>query len=94
MKENNMSQPAHKLRDGCLSVIIWRNTSHSGQTYYTANPVRSYKQGDETWKETDSLNADDLMAMAELIREAYAWIKMQKRADAKAAKERDNVTAK
>ena len=38
-----MSQPAHKLRDGCLSVIIWRNTSHSGQTYYTANPVRSYK---------------------------------------------------
>jgi hypothetical protein len=32
--------------------------------------------------------------MAELIREAYAWIRMQKRADAKAAKERDVVTAK
>ena len=89
-----MSQPAHKLRDGCLQVVIWRNTSTNGQTYYTANPVRSYKQGDDTWKETDSLNADDLLAMAELLREAYAWIKIQKRADAKAAKERDTVTAK
>ena len=32
--------------------------------------------------------------MAELLREAYAWIKMQKRADAKAVRERDKVTAK
>ena len=79
--------PAHKLRDGCLQVVIWRNTSTSGQTYYTANPVRSYKQGDETWKETDSLNADDCLAMAELLREAYAWIKNAKRADAKARRE-------
>ncbi|WP_435008035.1 hypothetical protein P12x_005302 [Tundrisphaera lichenicola] len=86
--------PAHKLRDGCLQVCIWRNTSTEGKTYYTFNPTRSYKAGDDTWKEVDSLNQDDLLAMAELLREAYAWVKMQKRADAKAAKERDNVTAK
>jgi hypothetical protein len=89
-----MTSPAHKLRDGCLQVVIWRNTSTGGQTYYTANPVRSYKQGDETWKETDSMGQDDLLAMAELLREAYAWIRMQKRADAKSAKERDSVSAK
>ena len=89
-----MSTPAHKLRDGCLSVVIWRNTSTSGQTYYTANPQRSYKSGDDTWKESDSLNADDLLAMAELLREAYAWIKMQKRADAAGRKQADQVTAK
>ena len=86
--------PAHKFRDGCLAVVIWRNTSTSGQTYYTFNPTRSYKAGDDTWKETDSIGADDLLPLAELLREAYAWVKMQKRADAKAAKERDNVTAK
>ena len=89
-----MSQPAHKLRDGCLQVVIWRNTSTAGQTYYTATPVRGYKQGDDTWKETDSLNADDLLAMAELLREAYAWIKIQKRADAKGRQDADRVTAK
>lgn len=89
-----MSSPAHKLRDGCLQVVIWRNTSHGGQAYYTATPQRSYKQGEETWKETDSLNADDLLAMAELLREAHAWIRMQRRADAKGRKQADNVTAK
>ena len=88
-----MSSPAHKLRDGCLQVVIWRNHSDRGN-YYTVNIARSYRQGDDTWKETDSLNADDLLPMAELLREAYAWIKMQKRADAKGVRERDNVTAK
>ena len=89
-----MSTPAHKLRDGALQVTIWRNTSTSGQTYYTANPVRGYKQGDDTWKETDSLSGDDLLAMAELLREAYVWIKNQKRADAAGKKQAENVTAK
>jgi hypothetical protein len=89
-----MSSPAHRIQDGCLKVTIWRNTSTNGQTYYTVNPLRSYKAGDDTWKETDSFNQDDMLPMAKLLREAYAWIKMQKRSDTKAAKERDNVTAK
>lgn len=79
-------QPAHKIRDGVLQVTIWRNFSQRG-TYYTAIPTRSYRPGDDVWKQTDSLNADDLLAMAELLREAYAWIKMQRRADAKGRKE-------
>jgi hypothetical protein len=73
-----MSSPAHKLRDGCLQVAVWRNTNDHG-TFYTATSQRSYRQGDETWREADSLNESDLLAMAELLREAYAWIKMQKR---------------
>ena len=89
-----MSAPAHKIQDGCLKVTIWRNTSTEGKTYYSVNPQRSYRNGDDTWRETDSLGSDDLLAMAELLREAYAWIKMQKRADAKGVRERDNVTAK
>ena len=87
-----MSQPAHKIRDGVLQVTIWRNQGERG-AYYSVNPTRSYRQGDETWKETDSLNADDLLAMAELLREAYAWIKTQRRADAKARKESAQAAA-
>jgi len=78
--------PAHKLQDGALRVTIWRNTSDKG-TFYTATPSRGYKSGDDAWKETDSLNNDDILAMAELLREAYAWISNQRRADAKARKE-------
>ena len=88
------SSPAHKLRDGALQVCIWRNQSTEGRTYYSATPMRSFKQGDDTWRETDSLNQDDLLAMAELLREAHVWIRMQKRADAAGIKQRDAVTAK
>ena len=86
--------PAHKLRDGCLQICIWRNTNTEGKTFYSLTPQRSYRQGDDTWRETDSLNADDALPMAELLREAYAWIRMQKRADAAGRKQADNVTAK
>jgi hypothetical protein len=75
------SSSAHKFRDGCLQVCIRRNQGDRG-TYYTAMPIRSYEKGDDTWKETDSLTGDDLLAMAQLLREAYAWIKIQKKADA------------
>ena len=88
-----MTTPAHKLRDGCLQVVIWRNITDKG-TFYTANAQRSYKQGDDTWKETDSLNADDLLPMSELLSEAYRWIRMQKQADAKGRRDADNVTAR
>lgn len=34
---------------------------------------RSYKQGDD-WKQADSFGADDLLHLAELLRQAWAWI--------------------
>ncbi|APW58632.1 hypothetical protein [Paludisphaera borealis] len=83
-----MSQPAHKFRFQNLSVTIWRNKNDKG-TWYTVNPARSYKAGDETWKETDSLGADDLLIMAELHRMAFAWIAKQMAADATARKARE-----
>jgi len=80
-----MSKPAHKIRCGVLQVVIWRNTSEKG-TYYTVNPVRSYKSGDETWKETDSLNFDDLLTMAKLFDLAHTWIMHQRQADSAEAR--------
>jgi hypothetical protein len=87
-----MSQPAHKIRIGNLSVTIWRNTSiEKGTTWYTVNPSRSYKNGDETWKESDSLGFDDLLIMAELLRQAFNWIARQQQADFKARKARQEA---
>jgi hypothetical protein len=85
-----MSQPAHKIRYGNLSVTIWRNRNiDKGSVWYTCNPSRSYKNGDETWKESDSLGSDDLLIMAELLRQAFSWIAKQMQADATARKARE-----
>jgi hypothetical protein len=88
-----MSQPAHKIRFGVLSVTIWKNTSDKGNTWYSVNPSRGYKSGDDAWKETDSLGSDDLLAMAELLRQAFVWIAKQQQADAKARKARAEATS-
>jgi len=81
-----MATPAHKIRRGVLQVTIWRNTSDKG-TFYSATPSRGYKQGDDTWKETDSLNQDDLLPMAKLLDLADTWIMHAKQADAEARKQ-------
>ena len=75
-----MSSPAHKIRISNLSVTIWRNTSDKG-VWYSVNPSRSYKKGDETWKETDSLGFDDLLTMAKLFDLAHTWIMHQHQAE-------------
>lgn len=86
------NQPAHKIRIGNLHVTIWRNHSiEKGTSWYSANSSRSYKQGDETWRETDSLGFDDLLTMAELHRQAFTWIAGQMRADSKVRKARQEA---
>ncbi len=85
-----MSKPAHKLRNGVLQVTIWRNSGDKGN-WYSVVPTRSYKQGEDTWKETDSLNFDDLLPMAKLFDQAHTWIMNQQQADAKARKESERA---
>ena len=87
-----MTQPAHKIRYSNLSVTIWRNKNEKG-IWYSVIPSRSYKNGDETWKESDSLAADDLLIMAELLRQAFSWITKVKQGDAKARKAREEADA-
>jgi hypothetical protein len=89
-------QPAHKFRIGSLQVTIWRNFStDKGTTWYSVVPTRSYKSGDDAWRETDSLGFDDLLTMAKLLNKAHSWIAEQMKADSKArrAKEAEAVAA-
>lgn len=81
-----MSLPAHKLRCNNLTVTIWRNSSENGP-YYTVNPRRSYRKGDDIWRDTDSLGYDDLLTMAKLLDEAHSWISERIKADRKARRD-------
>lgn len=82
-----MASPAHKVRIGVLQVTIWRNSSERG-VWYSVTPSRSYKQGDDSWRETDSLGFDDILAMIKLLDQAHTWIVKQQQADAKSRKAR------
>jgi hypothetical protein len=50
-------------------------------------PSRSYKEAEDSWKETDSLGYNDLLSMAKLLDQAHTWIGRQQQADAEARKE-------
>ena len=83
---------ADKIRIGVLQATIWRNSGEKGN-WYSVIPSRSYKNGDDTWKETDSLGFDDLLTMAKLLDLAHTWIMHQQQADAKARKESQQAAA-
>jgi hypothetical protein len=84
-RKPTMASPAHKIRISNLSVTIWRNSSEKG-AWYSVNPSRSYKNGDDAWRETDSLGFDDLLIMSKLLDQAHSWIATQMQADSKARK--------
>lgn len=83
-------KPAHKLRQGVLSVTIWRNESEKGP-WYSVTPSRRYKQGEE-WKDADNLGFDDLLSMAKLLDQAHTWI-AQQQADQKTSSDAEPVAA-
>ena len=89
---NARRSPPDRTTTFVTPVTIWRNHGEKGN-WYSVIPARSYKQGDETWKETDSLNFDDLLAMAKLLDMAHTWIMHQQQADAKARKESEQAAA-
>lgn len=81
-----MTNPAHKIRMGSLQAVIWRNTAEKG-AWYSVQCSRSYKAGDDAWRETDSLGYEDLLPMAKLLDLAHTWIMHQMASDRKAKKE-------
>jgi hypothetical protein len=87
-----MTSPAHKIRIGNLTATIWRNTGDNG-TWYSVQPKRSYKTGDDEWRETDALGVDDLLPMAKLLDQAHTWITDQMAADRKARKNAEKEAA-
>jgi hypothetical protein len=73
-------KPVHKLRAGALDVAVWRREGQNGP-FYSVTTSRSYRQGEE-WKQADSYGADDLLHLAELLRQAWAWIISQPKREA------------
>lgn len=76
-------KPEHKIQHRGLAVAVWKNDSKNGP-FYSVTLSRHYKHGDE-WKESSIYDEDDLLLLAELVREAHAWMRATRRAERQAA---------
>jgi hypothetical protein len=70
--ERSTRPPVFTVRHRALKAAVWKNDTENGPMLNTTLS-RSYKDG-ETWKESQSLGFDDLLAAAELLRTCYGFI--------------------
>jgi len=78
------NRPAHTIRYGAVRAAIWRNVVDNGNAsrpLYCVTFNRSYKNGENNWKESASFGADDLLLLAKAADEAHTWITRQRTAD-------------
>ncbi len=66
--------PVAKLRDGLLNLSIWERTTDEG-TFHSVTFERRYTKKDGEWASTQSLGDDELLRLAELLRDAFKEIK-------------------
>ena len=62
------NRPFAVIRRGLLKAVIWQNQTTNGPMFST-QLVRSYRDGEE-WKDSHSLNRDDLLHAAKLLNDA------------------------
>ncbi len=75
------NRPVHKLRFGRLNLAIWqRQQPGTDRMRYSVRVVRTYKTADGSYKDTASLDAEDLPTAASLMLLAQQWI-MEKSAE-------------
>jgi hypothetical protein len=83
---SDKQKPAHTIRGRAgtgLKLTLWRHESDRGP-WFTATPTRSYKTQDGHWAETNSYSPDDFLELAEMFREARAFV-LKEQAQAKAS---------
>jgi len=67
------SPPLFRVRSGSLKVSVWKNEGEYG-AMYSAKIVSVYKDKQDQWQETGSIDGRDLPALANALEEAYREI--------------------
>jgi hypothetical protein len=79
------AKPVHKIQHRGIAVAIWKNEAKNGP-FYSVTLSRRYKHGEE-WKDGYSYDQDDLLLLAELAKEAHAWMRQAARSARQAKRE-------
>ena len=71
--ETETKKPAQTFRKGTVKAAVWENTGRDG-VFYSVTFSRSYKAGEDGWRNTSSFNAGDLEALADVAFQARLYI--------------------
>ena len=72
--------PEHKVHYGRVDVAVWRRQADDGRAWYSFAMSRSYKDRDDKWQRTTSLDEEDLLPAARALERAYDWAQEQRQA--------------
>lgn len=70
------NKPIHRINLKSISAAVFANTSGEGNTFYSVQFDRSYRDGEE-WKRTKSFGRDDLLLLSKAADMAHTWIHEQ-----------------
>ena len=70
---NGGNKPVHTVRHRSIKATIWKNETSNGPMY-NVTVLRSYRDDNGEWKDSQSIGYDDLMNVAALMYEAHAYI--------------------
>jgi len=80
MNDSKTNKPK-TIRDGSVVVSIFENSTDRG-VRYSVSVTRIFKRDESSeWERSSSLNGDDCLRAAELLREASRYIRDQRQAD-------------
>ena len=59
--------PEHKVHYGRVDVAVWRRQAEDGRAWYSFSVSRTYKDRDDKWQRTASLDEEDLLPAAKAM---------------------------
>lgn len=68
---DNNKGPVEVIRDGTIKASIWKNDGENGP--YLKVKFSGAYQKDGEWHDTDSFTGRELLAVAEIARQAYCY---------------------
>ena len=80
--------PVHTVRVGPIKVAVWKNSTTNG-FMFNSTLVRSYKNQQGEWAESNSLSRDDLLVAAKALDLAHTFI-VEAEATARAQQQQDD----
>ena len=81
MEKKEKILPEKKIRVGNVTATIWSNKRKVGKDEFESKSIvieRNYKNQQDEWNATNSFGINDLAKVELVVREAYAYLMLNK----------------